>query len=34
MARATQSATLAELRATMAQAEDDVHDCFMRNLGQ
>jgi glutamate-ammonia-ligase adenylyltransferase len=32
--RATKSATLAELRATMAQAEDDVHDCFMRHLGR
>jgi len=31
--RATKSDTLADLRATMAQAEDDVHDCFMRNLG-
>jgi glutamate-ammonia-ligase adenylyltransferase len=32
--RATKSATLADLRATMAQAEDDVHECFMRNLGE
>jgi glutamate-ammonia-ligase adenylyltransferase len=32
--RATKSATLADLRATMAQAEDDVHDCFLRNLGE
>jgi glutamate-ammonia-ligase adenylyltransferase len=31
--RATTSDSLADLRATMAQAEDDVHDCFMRHLG-
>jgi len=30
--RATGAASLADLRATMAQAEDDVHDCFMRNI--
>jgi glutamate-ammonia-ligase adenylyltransferase len=32
--RATKSDTLADLRATMAQAEDDVHECFIRNLGE
>ncbi len=32
--RATGTGSLAELRATMAQAEDDVHDCFMRNISK
>jgi len=32
--RATGAASLADLRATMAQAEDDVHDCFKRNIGK
>jgi glutamate-ammonia-ligase adenylyltransferase len=32
--RATGASSLADLRATMAQAEDDVHDCFMRNIAK
>ena len=32
--RATGAANQADLRATMAQAEDDVHDCFTRNIGE
>ena len=32
--RATGTGSLADLRATMAQAEDDVHDCFARHIGK
>jgi [glutamine synthetase] adenylyltransferase / [glutamine synthetase]-adenylyl-L-tyrosine phosphorylase len=32
--RATNTATLPGLRATMAQTEDDVHECFTRNIAK